>query len=192
MSAFALPTTHVASRATSVGSEVVQLEAFCDEMWPQLVGTLTVFTGDRTVAEELAQETLTRVWQRWPRVSGLDNPHAWAHRVARNLATSWWRRRQAERRARTRHGDPDIAVRAPDPSDDDAVRLAVASLPERQRAVLAWRYFADLTVAETARVLGCPEGTVTSDTHRALVRLRQDHGDELLGLLPDEEVRDGR
>jgi RNA polymerase sigma factor (sigma-70 family) len=61
--------------------------------------------------------------------------------------------------------------------DDDtasalAVRHAVAQLPVRQRSALVLRYFADLSVAETADAMRCPEGTVKTLTRQAILALR--------------------
>lgn len=156
-------------------------EEFCHAVRGRLVGALTLATGQRAVAEELAQEALVRAWQRWDRVSRLDAPEAWAVRVGLNLATSWHRRRLAEWRANRRTGTAELAA------DDDravavAVREAVSALPERQRAVIVARFFLGYDVAATAEMLGCAEGTVKSSTHQAIARLRT------LGLVEDEEV----
>lgn len=155
---------------------------FCRAIHPQLVGTLTVFCGDRRVAEELTQETLVRVWNRWPAVSAMENPAGWAHHVALNLARSAFRRMAAERRAYARLGTgPESNGGAPDPDDLAVVRRAVRDLPPRQRAVIAWRYFAAFSVDETAEVLGCAPGTVKSLTSKATATLRR-----RLGLVPTE------
>lgn len=147
-------------------------EVFCERLRPRLVGALGLHTGDRGVAEELAQEALARAWARWPRVESMERPEAWTYRVAFNLARSHWRRRRAEGRANER-----TAARPADPPDPDpatvvAVREAVATLPDRQRRAVVCRFYLSLSVAETAEVLGCAEGTVKALTSKAVAALR--------------------
>ncbi|MDQ3146700.1 MAG: sigma-70 family RNA polymerase sigma factor [Actinomycetota bacterium] len=156
--------------------------AFCQEIRGRLVGTLTLYCSDREVAEELAQEALTRTWQRWARVGRMDAPEAYTTRTAINLANSWYRRRLAERRARDRSGGVAAAGRWPDGDVVATVRQAVRSLPKRQRAVVIARFYLELSVDETASLLGCAPGTVKATTHQALARLRDS------GLVDDEEV----
>ena len=85
---------------TDESRETPRLEAFCRAEYPRLVGMLDLYCGDLGVAEELAQEALTRVYRHWKKVSALDKPEAWVRRVAINLANSHFRRRKAERKAR--------------------------------------------------------------------------------------------
>jgi RNA polymerase sigma-70 factor, ECF subfamily len=156
-----------------------ELAAFCRRVFPVLVGGLTLHCGDSGVAEEMAQEALVRVWERWSTVGQAASAEAWTWRVALNLATSTFRRRGAERRAYSRLGlRGDLGATPPDQADRLAVRAAVAALPERQRSVLVLRFYADLAVAEAAGVLGCAEGTVKSLTHKAVAALRTQLGDE--------------
>jgi len=159
---------------------------FCRALHPKLVGALALHCGDRHLAEELAQETLARVWERWATVRGLDAPAAWAFRVAFNLASSRFRRLAAERRAHRRAGVPAAVIPEVDRAEALAVREAVAALPERQRAAVVLRYFADLPVAQVAEILGCEPGTVKSLTSHARAHLRRhlDIGAE------DEEERE--
>ncbi len=146
---------------------------FCDAQWGPLVGVLTVKLGDREVATELAQEALARAWERWPEVSVMDHPDRWVFRVALNLASSWIRRRAAERRARQR-----LRAGRPDPGRHLAtaevvdLRDAVRSLPKREREVITLRYYGDRSVADVAELLGISEGTVKAAAHAARNRLR--------------------
>jgi RNA polymerase sigma-70 factor (sigma-E family) len=162
---------------------------FCHRVRPRLVGTLSLLCGDGDTAEELAQETLARVWLRWARVRELDEPLAlaWTYRVAVNLANSWLRRRMAERRAHARlSGRVASAHIDPDPADAVTIRRAVAALPRRQRTALVLRYYADLPVAEVAALMGCAPGTVKSLTSKALAAVRR-----VEGMQVAEEVTDG-
>ena len=146
-------------------------EEFCRRLWPRLAASMAFLAGDVGAGEDIAQEALTRAWARWGRVSKLDSPEAWTYRVAVNLARSRHRRKQAEQRALARLGAP-AAVVDGDGADALAVREAVVALPERMRAALVLRYFADLPVAEVAEILECASGTVKSLTSQAIDRLR--------------------
>jgi RNA polymerase sigma-70 factor (ECF subfamily) len=156
------------------------LASFCTAEWPRLVGALSLYTGDADLAEELAQEAIARVCANWRRVRKLDAPGAWLHRVARNLAHSHFRRGRVAARAQARLAGP---VDPCDTTDAVAIRAAVASLPEHERDAIVLRYYVGCSVRETAAVLGCPEGTVKTLTHRAIAHLRD------AGFV-DEEVLD--
>lgn len=149
----------------------LDLVALVQREHPVLVGALGLYLGDRADAEDVAQEALVRLCQRWP-LPGVDNPGAWVMRVAFNLATSQLRRRSTRRRALDR-----LAGERP-PEDDDtdrrvAVRRAVLALPDRQRRAIVLRYFADLSVQDTASQLGCPPNTVKTLVHQAIRSLRE-------------------
>lgn len=149
------------------------LVARCEQLLPRLVGSLSLQTGDRAVAEELAQEALVRLWQQWPRVQALDSPEGWTYRVAMNLASSWWRRVQAERRAKRRLAREREPVAEPPPAAAAGwLRQALARLPPRQRQALVCRYYLDLSVGETAEVMGCAPGTVRALTAQGTAALR--------------------
>jgi RNA polymerase sigma-70 factor (sigma-E family) len=157
--------------------------AFCRREWPRLVGSLSLFTGDGDLAEDLAQETLTRVCRDWRTVSNLDSPGAWAHRVALNLARSHYRHRSVARRQRARLARTS-ETHDPDTATVIAVRDAVSQLPVRQRTALVLRYFADLSVEETAAAMQCPQGTVKTLTREAIAALRT------MGLITEAEIEE--
>lgn len=143
---------------------------FCAEVRAPLVGALTLYCGDRGVAEELAQEALARAFQRW---ASLHSPRPWTYATAFNLARSRFRRVLAERRAHAR-----VAVLAgegavdPDTASAVAVREAVRALPDRQRQAIVCRFYVQLTVRETAAAMACAEGTVKALTSQAITKLR--------------------
>lgn len=150
-----------------------EFAAFCEAQHPQLVGALTLFTGDADLAHDLTQETLARLWRDWSRVRDADSREAYAYKAGINVAKNHFRWRMSSRRreqlsAQTQcgvHHDADIATVL-------AVRKAVASLPTKKRTALVLRYFADLSVAQTAEIMGVPDSTVKTLTRRALRDLR--------------------
>ena len=168
------------------GTEQADAEAFCIRVRPWLVGSLSLYCGDADVAEELAQDTLARVWDRWGAVATMASPEAWTYRVALNLANSHYRRRAAERRANARQECIRLDAPDADAADALAVRQAVSLLPKRQRAALVLRYYADLPVTETATLLGCAPGTVKALTHQAIAALRAS-----VGTFELQEATDG-
>jgi RNA polymerase sigma factor (sigma-70 family) len=147
--------------------------AFCEEQIPRLVGVLTLYCGDRSVAEELAQEALARAMQSWDKIGHSEVRGGWIYRVAINLANSRFRRTMAERRANRKAAAATEDSMVEDTATGVAVREAVAQLPRRQRAAVTLRYYLDLPVAEVARAMECPESTVKTLTRRGLERLKK-------------------
>jgi RNA polymerase sigma-70 factor (ECF subfamily) len=154
-----------------VAGRVEGAEEFCLLLWPRLAASMAYLTGDAGAGEDLAQEALIRACARWRRVARLDNPEAWTYRVAINLARSRHRRREAERRAYAQL-PPSTGVVTDGMADALAVRAAVVALPDRMRAALVLRYFADLPVDAVAEIMDCAPGTVKSLTSQAIEQLR--------------------
>lgn len=134
-----------------------------------------MYCGEKAVAEEISQDALAILCRDWAKVKDLDHREAWIQRVGINLATSFYRRRAAEKRARVRLEAMAAAqpVAAQDPSSL-ALKAALVELPKRQRAVLILRYYADLTFPEIATTLDMPLPTVKSLARRGLQKLRED------------------
>jgi len=138
-----------------------------------LLRTATLLTaGDRHLAEDLVQSALTKLYVAWPSFQRADNPQAYTRRVLVN-ALSDERRRLWRRREHSTAELPELP-RADQHQEavTDGLRKALRELPPKMRAAVVFRYFHDLTVTETAEALGCSEGTVKSQTSRALARLR--------------------
>lgn len=149
----------------------LDLESFCHAEHPRLVRLLSLHTGDVETARDLAQETLVKVCVHWRKVRSLDTPQAWVTRVALNLATSH-HRRSAVRRRHT--ADDRVCTGSSSTRDDEGwmVRAAIGSLPERQRTAVILRYFEDLTVDQTADLMGVSPSAVKKLTARGVDRLR--------------------
>lgn len=132
-----------------------------------------LLTQDHHLAEDLVQTALLRAYRNWARVSGVERPEAYVHKILVNERRMWWRRRRIQ-------DDPhaDLPDRpGPDTSADvdtrDALWRELARLPARTRAVLVLRYWEDDSEADTAEILCCSAGTVKSHASRGLARLRR-------------------
>lgn len=157
-----------------------ELEAFCRVEHPRLVRSLHLVCGSLVVAEDLAQETLARVCRDWARIRHLENPGAYAHRTAMNLATSRFRRRAVRRRV---DAELSYELQQEAPAADAVtgllVRQALQALRVEQRKVLVLRFFLGCSVLETGELLRMPEGTVKTHTTRGLAALRAQLGEAL-------------
>ena len=131
-----------------------------------------LLTGSWSEGEELAQETLVRIYWRWALVRRQEHPEAYARKVLVNRHRSLLRRLRLEAShvGRDRAETVDLG-----PHEELlVVRAAIRRLPARQRTVLVLRYHQDLPEQEVAKLLRIPVGTVKSLTSRAMTRLRRD------------------
>jgi RNA polymerase sigma-70 factor (sigma-E family) len=150
----------------------VEFDEFVTSRSPHLLRLAFLMTRNWAEAEDLLQTALMKLWFAWRRLDG--EPDAYVRKIIGTTFISWRRRRWT---GEDSHADvPELAV--PDGTDmiDDRYGLwpAVSRLPKRQRAVLALRYFEDLSEAQTAATLGISVGTVKSQTSKALANLRAD------------------
>ncbi|GAA5151560.1 SigE family RNA polymerase sigma factor [Nocardioides marinquilinus] len=144
--------------------------------------------GDWQRAEDAAQDALVKLYVAWPRVQRRDRAVAYAHRVVTNAVIDQsrrpWRREQATETLPERPAD------VVDPVGGAERRLAVLAaleqLPPRRRACVVLRFFSDLSVAETAAALGINDGTVKSQTARALDQLRDSLAETGLDLAMED------
>lgn len=147
-----------------------------------------LLTGNHHAAEDLLQSALVKTVARWRKV---DDPGAYVRRTMINEAITHGRRRRVIREDPS-DAPPERPAGA-DLADEAARRVAVTRalrlLTPRQRAVLALRFYADLTEAETAREMHTSVGTVKSQTHHALSRLRELAPDLAASLPHEQEVR---
>jgi RNA polymerase sigma-70 factor (ECF subfamily) len=139
-----------------------------------LFSYLTGKLGDRSLAEEAAQESFVRAFQSLPKLRKPESFYSWllgiAGRVAKEQFRSHKRRQQDREAAETMLGDAD-------PTDDPTeypLEEAIAVLPETYRQVILLRFYEELSCQELAEQLDMPLGTVTKTLSRAYALLRQE------------------
>jgi RNA polymerase sigma-70 factor (ECF subfamily) len=135
---------------------------------------LSELHGDRAAAEDIVQETMLRAWQHADQAGSLSAPRAWLFTIAHRLVIDRWRSLNARPREVTDEQLRHVGIR--DPSEDMlsgiVIREAMAALTAKHRVVLVDIYLRGRSVADTARVLGLPPGTVKSRLNKALHALR--------------------
>jgi RNA polymerase sigma-70 factor (sigma-E family) len=153
--------------------------AFAHTRRPALRRTAYLMCGDWHQADDLVQTTLTKLYVAWRRVRTTEAPDGYARRILTRTFLD-------ERRRPWRRESPvevlDDRPSSAAASDEAAIDLrdALARLPARQRATVVLRFWADASVTETADALGCSEGTVKSQTARAINTLRSLLADPVL------------
>jgi RNA polymerase sigma-70 factor (sigma-E family) len=133
--------------------------------------------GDWALAEDLAQAAFSAVWRHWTRVSAMEAPEAYAHKVMLNTFLTWRRRRWTTELSTERFVVSPVTTGGFATADTrEVLRHALRQLTARQRAVITLRYYEDRSEAETAEIMGCTVGTVKSQASRAIAKLRQQPG----------------
>lgn len=146
---------------------------FVDARGRSLIRCAYLLTRDHHLAEDLLQNVLTRVALRWWRIGSPDHAEAYARKALYREFIAW------RRVGRNRELPVDAPPERGGPSFVDAslrrmtLDDALAKLAKRQRAVILLRFYEDRSVEETAAILGCSAGTVKSQTHAAIARLRE-------------------
>ncbi|HYN94285.1 MAG TPA: SigE family RNA polymerase sigma factor [Pilimelia sp.] len=136
--------------------------------------TAYLLCRDWHAADDLVSITIGKLYRHWRRVRAVDNVEAYVRGV---LTNTWldelrrpWRREDATA------APPDRPVAGPGPDgqvvDRDALLALLGTLAARQRAVVVLRFYCDLSVEQTAAVLGIRTGTVKSQAARGLETLR--------------------
>lgn len=164
-----------------VASERASFEDFYMKDYQSVVGLAYALSGNRWLAEDLAQEAFLAAHRNWPRVSAYDQPGAWVRRVVANLSVSAFRRRMVEAKTLMRLGVGERRSLPELPPGDAEFWDAVRSLPRRQSQAVALHYLEDLPVAEVATILDMAPGTVKKhlfDGRRELARRLRTEEDE--------------
>lgn len=156
--------------------------AFLEELYRRHVddalGLAYLLTGDRSLAEDLAQDAFVRVLGRFHDLRNRDAFWWYLRRTLVNLANSHFRRRRVERAWIERQRPEPAAPAGPDIEERDRLLVALMTLRPEQRAAVVLRYYGDLSEADVAEALGRPVGTVKSMVSRGMDRLREELGND--------------
>ncbi|MFF0342975.1 SigE family RNA polymerase sigma factor [Kribbella sp. NPDC004875] len=154
-------------------AEEAEFTEFASGMIRRLRRTAYLMCGDWHRAEDAAQDALVKVYRRWHRIDRTQGLNSYTHQC---LVTAVFdQARRPWRRERLVDTDDPIVPLDPIGTVDDRMLVvqALAALPPSQRACVVLRYYADLSLEQTADVLGVGVGGVKSQTSRGLTRLRE-------------------
>jgi RNA polymerase sigma factor (sigma-70 family) len=164
----------VSLRSVPTPVELTPFEGFFEAEYTHLCEALYLITGDPFEAEELAQEAMTRVLERWDRVGSMDSPTGYVYRTAMNLNRN--RIRRIGVRARRVFADEPAHDHSSTIGDQQDVRLALVKISAREREALVLVDWLQMNADEAGKVLGIKASSVRVRLHRARAHLR-----ELLG-----------
>lgn len=167
-------------RAAALGNvvEALGFEEFFHAEYPGLVRALYLLTGDRDEAEELAQATMARVYERWDRVGVMESPAGYVYRAAVNLHRHRLRHlavRARRLRVMTAHAE---STQPAGPEAGLEIADAIASLPSGQRQAFMLVEWLGMSSEEAARILRIAPASVRTRIHRARAALRKRLGDD--------------
>ncbi|WP_149203138.1 sigma-70 family RNA polymerase sigma factor [Actinotalea subterranea] len=159
-----------------VSSSDVMIALHAEHAQPLWGFVLRLTGGDRSRAEDVVQETFLRAWRSPQVLTGTSGGvRAWLFTVARHIVIDEWRSGRSRRELPTAE-IPEPREPAGSATDDLLegwlVADALARLSAEHRDVVVLCYYGGCSVAEAARRLGIPEGTVKSRTFYALRQLR--------------------
>ena len=154
--------------------EAAAFEQFFEAEYTHLSEALYLLTGDPFEAEDVAQEAMARVLERWERIRTMDSPTGYVYRTAMNLNRK--RVRRLAVRARRVFAD----VPTPDHStvigDQQDVRQALAKISAREREALVLVDWLEMSADEAGSVLGIKASSVRVRLHRGRTNLREHLG----------------
>ena len=147
--------------------------SFFEDEYDGLYRTLLLMVGSRSEADDLAQEAMARVYERWDRIRGMGSPAGYAYAVAFNLNRRRLRRGRLWRRQEAFEVEP---AGAPPTDAVDVrrdVRAALLRLPLALRETVVLTSWLELSAEEAGRVLGIEAVSVRGRLHRARQLLRE-------------------
>lgn len=148
------------------------IEQIIDQYGDGVLRLCLLYLGDRQLAEDAFQITMTKAWTQLHTFRGESSMKTWIMRIAVNacrdmLRSGWFRM--------MRRSEPEeklFDTAAPDDGEARELRAMVLSLPGKYREVIVLYYYEDMKVREIAQLLGMPAASVSSRLRRARAMLK--------------------
>lgn len=156
---------------SATAAPALSFEAFFADHHSRLYSALCATTANRQEAEELTQEAFLRVWERWDRVSSLENPAGYLYRTAMNLFRKRLRRAKVAMRRAIGQYEPSDAYDAVDARE--TVIQGLRELTPAQRAAVVLTNLRGFSSEEAAEMLGMGAATVRALASRGRSRMRK-------------------
>jgi RNA polymerase sigma-70 factor (ECF subfamily) len=169
----AMPGTDVLG--TGMTPEPQRFEEFFGAEHARLFGSLCLVTGDRHEAEEIMQDAFLRLWERWDRISEVEDLSGYLYRTAMNVFRNRYRRAALALRRTTSLAPSEDTFATVD--DRDVVGRALQELTPDQRAAVVLTAYVGLTSEEAGTALGIRASTVRTLATRARAAIREKAGD---------------
>lgn len=147
-----------------------EFEAFYREQHVPMLRLARLLTGSVAEAEDVTQDVFVRIA---PKLGTLDRPAAYLRTMVVNACRSHHRHEAVKARVASTQEAELERTEPPVPGHLVELADALAILPERQRAAIVLRYYADLPEAEIAELLGCRPTTVRTLVARGMAALRE-------------------
>ncbi len=159
--------------------------AYVSARLPALKRLAYLLSGNEHRADDLVQESVTKLYVRWTAARKADNIDRYVRSILVRTHIDETRRPWSRVRL---FGAPPDTERAENSTIENRLLLhpALATLPARQRAVVVLRFLCDMSVEEVSDVMGCSTGTVKSQTVHGLAKLRQVLTDRDLAITSKE------
>ena len=155
-----------------------QFRELVEKYSEQLYWHVRELVGSHEDADDILQEVFVKVWKALPGFRGDSSINTWLWRIATNEALSFLRRQKV--RAALRFSSIDAEAERMLDSDpwfdgDEAQRklaVAVAKLPDKQRAVFCMRYFEEMPYEEISAITGTSVGALKASYHQAAEKIK--------------------
>ncbi|GAA1584128.1 SigE family RNA polymerase sigma factor [Kribbella hippodromi] len=154
-------------------ADEAEFTEFAGSMIRRLRRTAYLMCGDWHRAEDAAQDALVKVYRRWNRIDRSQGLNGYAHQCLVTAVFDQGRKPWRRERLIDVHEPPQVHDSVGSVNDRMLVVQALASLPPGQRACVVLRHYADLSLEQTAEIVGVSVGGVKSQTSRGLAQLRE-------------------